>query len=98
MSDEIEKLMLQTVRLGRLGGYMAEEEKDKPIDICVFDFCGYLEPGHFPISMWADWDGEEVTFGGEWVNIPPLKTRKKPTEQQILDHTIKPEARKGGEL
>jgi hypothetical protein len=54
--------------------------------ICVFDFCGYSVPGHFPVSMWADWDGKKVVFGGEWEEVPPWITGKEPTQEQVLKY------------
>lgn len=54
------------------------------MSICVFDFCGYSEPGHFPISMWADWDGEKTVFGGDWQDIPDMLGTKEPSEEEVL--------------
>ena len=53
-------------------------------DVCVFDFCGYSEPGHFPVSMWADWDGEKTMFGGEWQGIPEMTGRAEPSEEEVV--------------
>ena len=52
---------------------------------CIFDFCGYYEPGHFPVSMSADYDGHKVIFGGDWSDIPNLVIGHEPTEEEILN-------------
>lgn len=53
--------------------------------ICVYDFEGYTEIGHFPVSVWADWDPESglLYFGGGW-NISPIYTNHEPTEAEVL--------------
>jgi hypothetical protein len=52
-------------------------------DVCIVDFNGYSQPGHFPVSFWADWDGSKVVFGGDWQEIPDMPTDKEPTEDEV---------------
>ena len=51
--------------------------------ICIVDFCGYIYPGHFPYSVWADYypDKKVMTFGGEWCEVPDMPCSTKPTEE-----------------
>lgn len=53
--------------------------------ICLIDFCGYSEPGHFPTSYWADWNPATklITFGGEWQEISPVMSETEPTDSEI---------------
>lgn len=53
-------------------------------DICIVDFAGYSEPGHFPVSVFADWDGMVVRFGGDWEGIPDMPSDEEPTEDQVF--------------
>lgn len=55
----------------------------RTVDVCIVDFCGYSYPGHWPTSFWADWDGSEVIFGGDWDHIPNMPTDTEPTEQEV---------------
>jgi hypothetical protein len=50
---------------------------------CVADFCGYSEPGHFPTSYWAHWDGSQVVFGGDWWEVPNMPSPVEPTEDAV---------------
>jgi hypothetical protein len=52
--------------------------------ICVEDFNGYSEPGHFPISYWADWDPDKqmLYFGGDWAHVLPMPSATLPTAEQ----------------
>ena len=57
--------------------------------ICVYDFCGSMKwPGgsRLPASFWADWDGEQVVFGGDWSDVPPMRSLSEPTEEQCWEH------------
>ena len=65
----------------------------KKKEVCVFDFCGYEEPGHCPVSMWADWDGEKTVFGGDWREVPDMQGEKEPTEEDVLKWVKKYEDR-----
>lgn len=42
--------------------------------ICIEDFCGYTEPGHFPSQYWADYVPSTgiLSFGGDWSFMPDL--------------------------
>jgi hypothetical protein len=42
--------------------------------VCVFDLDGYRHPGHFHVSMWADWDpaSRMIYFGGDWQDVEPM--------------------------
>ena len=50
--------------------------------ICIVDFCGYIHPGHFPYSVWADYYPEHhvMTFGGEWQDVPDMPCKREPSE------------------
>lgn len=52
---------------------------------CLIDFCGYSEPGHYPISYWADWNPATklVTFGGEWYEVAPVLSEIEPDDAEI---------------
>lgn len=64
--------------------------------VCVFDFNGYSEPGHYPIAQWADYipgvrAGDEATdsrvvFGGDWSDVPDWIVDHEPTEEEVLAH------------
>ena len=58
---------------------MAEES------ICIVDFNGYIHPGHFPTSFWADWwvADKVVTFGGDWCDVPDMPSEMEPTEAEV---------------
>jgi len=53
----------------------------KEDSVCIEDFCGYAEPGHFFTQFWADYYPSEkvVRFGGDWREIPNLKATRKPS-------------------
>lgn len=54
--------------------------------VCVFDFNGYVTPGHFPVAQWADYENGRVVFGGDWQEIPDWIVDHEPTEQEVLDY------------
>lgn len=58
--------------------------------ICVEDFNGFLEPGHFPISYWADYDKTKnvVHFGGDWNDVPDMKSKTLPSHEEIIQHVV----------
>jgi hypothetical protein len=58
----------------------------EPISVCVLDFNGYTSPGHFPVAMWADWDGSRVVFGGDWREIPDWVIDREPTEDKVCNY------------
>ena len=49
--------------------------------ICVEDFSGHIEPGHFFTQYWADYDPltHILSFGGDWNFMPDLFVSVKPT-------------------
>jgi hypothetical protein len=53
--------------------------------ICIEDFCGYSNPGHFPTTFSADWfPAESLThFTGEWCDCPPMPSATQPTEEDV---------------
>jgi hypothetical protein len=50
--------------------------------ICIEDFCGTNSQG-LPVQFWADWDGKEVVYGGDWEEIPPLATAIRPSVEDV---------------
>jgi hypothetical protein len=59
----------------------SEIDKDEP-SICIEDFCGYTQPGHFPISFAADYFPRLgfTRFTGAWWNVPDMESMREPTE------------------
>ena len=63
------------------------------MDICVYDFSGYTEQGHFPLDCWADYEPDQRTtiFGGDWHDIPPMPSGDIPDEDAVnnwvVEHT-----------
>lgn len=53
--------------------------------ICIEDFCGYAEPGHFFTQFWADYFPQErvTRFGGDWREVPDLPSQRKPTVNAV---------------
>jgi hypothetical protein len=61
---------------------------DIPLDepsVCIEDFCGYTNPGHFPISFAADYFPRLgfTRFTGAWWNVPDMESDHEPTEDEI---------------
>jgi hypothetical protein len=50
---------------------------------CIFDFNGYVAPGHFLVAVWADWNGQEVIFGSDWAGVPDWPTPQEPSEEKV---------------
>lgn len=54
------------------GGERLTDARDQWLhEECIWDFNGYVSPGHFPVSFWADTyrrqDGSRVIVcGGDW--------------------------------
>lgn len=73
-----------------LHGRLAESEDDAD-SVCITDFCGRHRPSGLPTSFWADWDRKTglVTFGGEWSDVPPMKSAKEPTKATVYRHAWK---------
>jgi hypothetical protein len=75
----------------------------KEKSICVFDFYGYAQPGHFLTSMWAFWHPSRgiVRFGGDWSHIPDMIAKTEPSESDIIKYAEKFEksiVKKGGQM
>ena len=54
--------------------------------ICIVDFNGHDE--HWlPTAFWADWfiEEKEVTFGGEWCDIPDMPSNVEPSEDDVYN-------------
>ena len=55
--------------------------------ICIVDFCGYYEPGHFPLQFWAFWFPAEaiVKFGGDWGvdDLADMPASCEPAEDEV---------------
>jgi hypothetical protein len=53
--------------------------------VCIEDFCGYSSPGHFPVSLSADWFPDEAVthFTGDWSDTPPMASPTQPTEEDV---------------
>ena len=51
----------------------------------LIDWAGnYTYPG-----FWADWDGEQVHFGGAWHNVPDmLTTEEEPVTAMVQQHAV----------
>lgn len=49
--------------------------------LCIEDFSGYIEPGHFFTQYWADYNPVTglLSFGGDWSDVPDLLVSSKPT-------------------
>jgi hypothetical protein len=56
--------------------------------VCVFDFCGFIHPGHFPWSAWADYwvESKVCTFGGDWADVPDWYVDSEPSEAAAEAH------------
>ena len=51
--------------------------------VVITDFNGYTSPGHHLVSFWAEYDGAEVTFGGDWGDVPPMKASRRPSVARV---------------
>ena len=62
----------------------SEISRDEP-SVCIEDFCGYTNPGHFPISFAADYFPRLgfTRFTGAWWNVPDMESGQEPTELDI---------------
>jgi hypothetical protein len=65
---------------------MNENGENNPV--CIEDFCGYSEPGHFPVQYWADWYPQTgfCYFGGDWSDVYPHHFHKQPTAEQAAEY------------
>ena len=56
--------------------------------LCVIDFTGFIEPGHFTTSYWADYDKVKhvVHFGGDWSDIKHMKTSRLPSSSEVAQY------------
>lgn len=59
--------------------------------VCVEDFCGYSQPGHFPTQFWADYFPQLgfTRFGGDHWNVPDMPCTCEPSEEEIKAWTIR---------
>ena len=62
----------------------SEIDRDET-SVCIEDFCGYSNPGHFPTSMSADYFPRLgfTRFTGEWWNVPDMPSDSEPTELDV---------------
>jgi hypothetical protein len=75
------------------GRDVADEERveEKPLEdepsVCVEDFSGYTNPGHFPTTFSADYFPRLgiTRFSGEWQDVPDMPSDHEPTEKEVHD-------------